>query len=198
MHNEKRDPTMRHSTMTIAIGLSGLLLTAGVQAQSTANTPAIGQAVSGHNTTAAGTSGTGLRTDGTANTGSAHGATGLQAAGVNSAGQVTGKSSAVINAAPGKADNVNAQATNTTSPNSRAADAKATGGRGEAGTQAEQEVIKANSRSVKEVPGARNKTANSAHDLRKKRAVSKQKGQEKAQKPGTTGQGVTGNAATGS
>lgn len=186
---------MRNSTIRITLALGGLVLAAAAQAQTSATTPAIGQAVSGHNTTAAGTSGTGLRTDGKANTGSAHGATGLQAAGVNSAGQVTGKSTAVINAAPGKADNVNAQATNTTAPNERSADAKATGGRGEAGTKAEQEVIKANARSVKEVPGARMKTENSAHDLRKKRAVSKQKGQEKAQKPGTTGQGVTGNAA---
>jgi hypothetical protein len=135
-----------------------------------ANSAPIGQAVSGHNSTAAGVSGTGLRTDGTANTGSAHTATGLQAAGVNSAGNVTGKSTAVIGVAPGKSDNVNAQATNTTAPNNHAADAVATGGRGKAGTKAEQEVRKSNTTKVKEPVGSRIKTEHSAQEGIEKRA----------------------------
>lgn len=189
---------MRSSSLSasLAAAVAGFLLAGSAalpaQAQSTAGTPAIGQAVSGHNTTAAGTSGTGLRTDGTAVTRSPHGEVGRQAAGVNGAGQVTGKSTAVINPAPGQADNVNAQATNTTAPAGAAPDAKATGGRGEAGTKAEQEVIRANTRQVHAVPGARNKTQASARDLRRKRAVSKQKGRQKAAHPGTTGQGQTG------
>jgi hypothetical protein len=149
------------------------------QAGSSANTAPIGQAVSGHNQTAAGVSGTGLHTDGSATTGSAHGNTGLQAAGVNSAGQVTGKSTAVIGVAPEKADNVNAQATNTTPPNSSAADAKATGGRGKAGTKAEQEVRKSNTAKVKEPVGARMKTENSAKAGAEKRAEAKEKSARK-------------------
>jgi hypothetical protein len=128
------------------------------QAGSSANTAPIGQAVSGHNATAAGVSGTGLHADGSATTGSAHGATGQQAAGVNSAGQVTGKSTAVVGVAPGKADNVNAQATNTTAPNSKVKDAAATGGRGKAGTKAEHEIRKSNTTKVVEPAGARLKT----------------------------------------
>jgi hypothetical protein len=150
------------------------------QAGSSANTAPIGQAVSGHNQTAAGVSGTGLHTDGTATTGSAHGATGLQAAGVNSAGQVTGKSTAVIGVAPDKADNVNAQATNTTAPNNTAADAKATGGRGKAGTKAEKEVRKSNTTKVKEPVGARMKTPHSAEAGMEKRAEAKEKSDRKA------------------
>jgi hypothetical protein len=179
---------MRTSFLAAAASIV-LAASASATAQTSASTPAIGQAVSGHNTTAAGTSGTGLHKDGSASTGSAHGQTGMQAAGVNSAGQVTGKSTAVINAAPGKADSVNAQATNTTAPASNAADAKATGGRGKAGTKAEKEIINANSREVMEVPGDRLKTEASAQDARKKRAASKRKGQQKARHPGTTGQG---------
>ena len=156
------------------------LLASSAWAQTTANTAPIGQAVSGHNTTAAGVSGTGLRTDGTANTGSAHDATGRQAAGVNNAGQVVGKSTAVINPAPGKADNVNAQATNTTAPNNTDTDAAATGGRGKAGTKAESEVMQANARSVKEPPGSRMKTAAAVKASKKKHAESKRKGAEKA------------------
>jgi hypothetical protein len=156
------------------------LLASSAWAQTTANTAPIGQAVSGHNTTAAGVSGTGLRTDGTANTGSAHDATGRQAAGVDATGKVTGKSTAVINAAPGKADNVNAQATNTTAPNNTDPDAAASGGRGKAGTKAESEVMKANARSVKEPPGSRMKTEASVKASKKKHAESKRKGVEKA------------------
>lgn len=156
------------------------LLASSAWAQTTANTAPIGQAVSGHNTTAAGVSGTGLRTDGTANTGSAHGATGRQAAGVNSAGQVVGKSTAVINPAPAKADSVNAQATNTTAPNNTDTDAAATGGRGKAGTKAESEVMKANARAVKEPPGSRMKTQAAVKASKKKHAESKRKGTEKA------------------
>ena len=146
------------NTYLLAAAMAGTLLAASAQSQTTANTPPIGQAVSGQNSTAAGTSGTGLRTNGAATTGSQHGEVGRQAAGVNAAGQVTGKSTAVINPAPGQADNVNAQATNTTAPDSTAPDAKATGGRGQTGTKAEQEVMKANARAVKEVPGDRMKT----------------------------------------
>lgn len=91
----------------------------GPQAHTSANSPAIGRAVSGHNATAAGVSGTGLRTDGTASTGSAHTAAAEQAAGVNANGQVTGKSTAVIGVAPGKADKVNAQSTSTMAPNDK-------------------------------------------------------------------------------
>jgi hypothetical protein len=174
------DPIMNKLLATLICGL----LAASVQAQtqpqakpqpreqagSSANTAPIGQAVSGHNSTAAGVSGTGLHTDGSATTGSAHGATGLQAAGVNSAGQVTGKSTAVVGVAPGKADNVNAQATNTTAPGGTAKDAAATGGRGKAGTKAEQEVIDANSTAVKEPAGSRLKTEGSVEAGKEKRA----------------------------
>jgi hypothetical protein len=160
--------------------LACALLASSAWAQTTANTPPIGQAVSGNNTTAAGVSGTGLRTDGTASTRSKHGDTGRQAAGVDSAGKVVGKSTAVLNPAPGKADNVNAQATNTTAPDSTAADAPATGGRGEPGTKAEREVMKANAGAVKEVPGSRMKTESAARASKKKHAESKRKGAEKA------------------
>jgi hypothetical protein len=149
------------------------------QAGSSANTAPIGQAVSGHNSTAAGVSGTGLHTDGSATTGSAHGATGQQAAGVNSAGQVTGKSTAVVGVAPEKADNVNAQATNTTPPNSNVKDAAATGGRGKAGTKAEQEIRKSNTTKVAEPVGARMKTEHSAKEGIEKRAEVKEKPKRK-------------------
>jgi len=151
----------------------------GPQAHTSANSPAIGQAVSGHNTTAAGVSGTGLNTNGTANTGSAHTGTAEQAAGVNGKGQVTGKSTAVIGAAPGASDNVNAQATNTTAPNNKDPNPAASGGRGKAGTKAEHEVIKANSRSVHEVPGDRLKTEAAVEASKKKHAKAKQKGEQK-------------------
>ena len=163
------------------------LLASAAQAQTKDNTQTsagsapIGQAVSGHNTTAAGVSGTGLRTDGKAEVGSAHSQTGQQAAGVNAAGQVTGKSTAVIGVAPDKADNVNAHATNTTPPANNAADAKATGGRGEAGTKAEQEIRKSNTTKVWEPVGDRNKTANSVEEGKKKRAKVKEKSQRKQQ-----------------
>jgi hypothetical protein len=160
--------------------LACALLASSAWAQTSANTAPIGQAVSGHNTTAAGVSGTGLRTDGTAKTNSSHGETGRQAAGVDAAGKVTGKSTAVINPAPGKADNVNAQATNTTAPNNTAPDAAATGGRGKADTKAESEVMKANARSVKEPPGSRMKTEAAVKASKKKHAASKRKGAEKA------------------
>jgi hypothetical protein len=140
----------------------------------------IGQAVSGHNSTASGVSGTGLRTDGGANTGSAHSAIGQQAAGVNSAGKVTGKSTAVIGVAPEKTDNVNANATNTTAPNSNTADAPATGGRGQANTKGELEVRKSNTTKVKEPVGARMKTANSAEEGVQKRSKAKEKSNRKA------------------
>jgi hypothetical protein len=150
------------------------------QAGSSANTAPIGQAVSGHNSTAAGVSGTGLHTDGSATTGSAHGATGQQAAGIDSAGQVTGKSTAVVGVAPDKADNVNAQATNTTAPNSNAKDAAATGGRGKAGTKADQEIRKSNTTKVKEPVGAHLKTEHSAKAGIEKRAKIKEKSNHKA------------------
>ncbi|QJE00552.1 hypothetical protein HH212_11405 [Massilia forsythiae] len=156
------------------------LVVVSAQAQTSANSPAIGQAVSGQNTTAAGVSGTGLRTDGTANTGSRHTKTGMEAAGVNSSGKVVGKSTAVVGVAPGKSDNVNALATNTTAPNSKEADATATGGRGKAGTKAEKEVMKANARAVKEPVGARNKTAASAEAGIEKRQEVKEKTDRKA------------------
>jgi hypothetical protein len=150
----------------------------------------IGQAVSGHNTTAAGVSGTGLNTDGTANTGSAHAETGRSAAGIDKNGKVTSKSTTVIGVAPGKSDNVNAQATNTTAPNSHAADAPATGGRGKAGTKAEKEIIKSNSKSVKEPAGSRVKTAESAEAAVEKRADVKEKTARKmnARANGSTGE----------
>jgi hypothetical protein len=157
--------------------------------ESSANSAPIGQAVSGHNSTAAGVSGTGLRTDGTANTGSAHTATGLQAAGVNAAGKVTGKSTSVVGVAPGKADNVNAQATNTTAPNSTAADAPATGGRGEAGTKAEKEVRKSNTTKVKEPVGSRMKTETSVKAGLEKRAEAKEKSNRKSAERAAGGTG---------
>jgi hypothetical protein len=160
--------------------LACALLASSAWAQTTANTAPIGQAVSGHNTTAAGVSGTGLRTDGTAKTNSAHGDTGRAAAGVDSTGKVVGKSTAVINPAPGKVDSVNAQATNTTSPNNTDPDPAASGGRGKAGTKAESEVMNANARAVKEPPGSRMKTEAAVKASKKKHAESKRKGAQKA------------------
>jgi hypothetical protein len=171
--------------------LACALLASSAWAQTSANTAPIGQAVSGQNTTAAGVSGTGLRTDGTAKTRSSHGDTGRQAAGVDAAGNVVGKSTAVINAAPGKADNVNAQATNTTAPNSTAARAPATGGRGETGTKAENEVMKADARAVKEPPGSRLKTEAAVKASKKKHAEAKRKSARKAAEH-AQGNGVTG------
>lgn len=159
--------------------LAGVLLAVSAHAQTTASTPPIGQAVSGNNSTAAGTSGTGLRTDGTAQTGSRHAAAGEEAAGVNSKGQVTGKSTAVLGVKPGQADNVNAQATNTTAPNNTNPNPPATGGRGKSGTKAEHEIIKANSRSVHSVPGDRLKTEAAVKATQKKRAEARQKGEQK-------------------
>jgi hypothetical protein len=150
------------------------------QAGSSATSSPIGQAVSGHNSTAAGVSGTGLHTDGSATTGTAHSATAQTAAGVNGAGQVTGRSTAVVGVAPDKVDNVNAHATNTTPPNNTAADAKATGGRGEAATKAEQEIRKSNTTKVREPVGARMKTENSAESGIKQRAKAKEKSKRKA------------------
>lgn len=150
------------------------------QAGSSANTAPIGQAVSGNNSTAAGVSGTGLNTNGTATTGSAHGVTGQEAAGVNSAGQVTSKSTAVIGVSPEKSDNVNAQATNTTAPNNKDPNAAASGGRGKAGTKAELEVRKSNAHKVKEPPGSRLKTQHSVEAGREKRAEVKEKSNRKA------------------
>jgi hypothetical protein len=156
------------------------LLASPAWAQTSANTPPIGQAVSGNNTTAAGVSGTGLRTDGTASTRSKHGDTGRQAAGVDASGKVVGKSTAVINPAPGNADDVNAQATNTTAPNSNDTHAAATGGRGEVGTKAESDIMRANGRAVKEPPGSRLKTEAAVKASKKKHAESRRKGAEKA------------------
>jgi len=159
------------------------------QRQSSANSAPIGQAVSGHNSTASGVSGTGLRTDGSANTGSAHSATGQEAAGVNSAGKVTGKSTAVVGVASGKSDNVNAQATNTTAPNSKEADAPATGGRGKAGTKAEKEVRKSNTAKVKEPVGARMKTEASVEAGVEQRAKAKEKSDRKSAERAAGGSG---------
>lgn len=157
--------------------------------QRSATSAPIGQAVSGHNTTAAGVSGTGLKTDGTANTGSAHRQTGQQAAGVDAAGQVKSRSTAVIGVAPGKSDNVNAQATNTTPPNGKEADAPATGGRGKAGTKAETEIRKSNTTKVAEPVGARLKTENSAEEGIEKRKEVKEKSDRKAQARATGSSG---------
>lgn len=159
------------------------------QRQSSANSAPIGQAVSGHNSTASGVSGTGLRTDGTANTGSAHAATGLQAAGIDNKGKVTSKSTSVIGVAAGKSDNVNAQATNTTAPNSKAADAPATGGRGKAGTKAEQEVRKSNTTKVKEPAGARMKTEASVEAGIEQKAKAKEKSDRKSAERAAGGTG---------
>jgi hypothetical protein len=161
--------------------LACALLASSAWAQTTANTPPIGQAVSGHNTTAAGVSGTGLHKDGSATTDSKHGATGRAAAGIDASGNVVGKSTAVINTAPGKTDNVNAQATNTTSPDNKDPDAAASGGRGKAGTKAEAEVMKANARAVKEPPGSRMKTEAAVKASQKKHAESKRKGAAKVE-----------------
>jgi len=104
----------------------------------------------------------------------------MQAAGVNGAGQVTSKSTSVIGVAPGKSDNVNAQATNTTAPNSKAADAKATGGRGKAGTKAEKEIRKSNTTKVVEPVGSRLKTENSVEEGIEKRSQAKEKSDRKS------------------
>jgi len=159
------------------------------QRHSSANSAPIGQAVSGNNSTASGVSGTGLRTDGGANTGSAHSAMGQEAAGVNSAGKVTAKSTSVIGVAPGKSDNVNAQATNTTAPSSKEADAKATGGRGKAGTKAEKEVRKSNTTKVTEPVGSRMKTADSAEAGIEQRSKAKDKSERKSAERAAGGSG---------
>jgi hypothetical protein len=172
------------------------LLAANVYAQTkdndrrSATAAPIGQAVSGHNTTAAGVSGTGLNTDGTANTGSAQAETGQKAAGIDANGKVVGKSTSVIGVAQGKSDNVNAQATNTTAPNSKASDAPATGGRGKAGTKAEKEVIKSNATKVREPAGSRMKTEGSVAAKREKEAEVKDKTERKldARANGSTGE----------
>jgi hypothetical protein len=154
--------------------LIGALLASTAHAQTTANTPPIGQAVSGHNSTAAGTSGTGLHKDGTVNTGSAHGAAGQAAAGIDSSGKVVAPGTAVLGTTPENRDRTNAQATNTTPPDSAAADARATGGRGQPGSKAEKEIGKANAHGVKEVPGSRMKTKKSAEKGREKQAKEQQ------------------------
>lgn len=153
--------------------LIGGLLAMPAQAQTTATTPAIGQAVSGNNSTAAGVSGTGLHKDGTAVTRSRHGAQGREAAGIDKQGNIVDKSTAVIGVAPDKEASVNAQATNTTAPHNAKADAKATGGRGEPGTRAEREILKADARAVKTPPGSRLKTEAAAEAMMEKRAVEK-------------------------
>jgi hypothetical protein len=195
-NSKESENIMNHHKTLIA--LAGLLIAGSAFAQnqetakpqpesqrhSSANSPAIGQAVSGHNSTAAGVSGTGLRTDGTADTGSAHTGQAMEAAGVNGKGQVTSKSTSVIGS---KGDNVNAQATNTTSPNNTDKDPAATGGRGKTGTKAEKEVMKANARAVHEVPGDRMKTDAAVKSSQKKHAKSKEKGEQKAAAQGQSG-----------
>lgn len=162
------------------------LLAANVHAQTKANNERsataapIGQAVSGNNSTASGVSGTGLHTDGSADTGSAQAAQAREAAGVDASGKVVKKSTSVIGVAKGKSDNVNAQATNTTAPNSKSTDAPATGGRGKAGTKAEKEIRKSNTTAVKEPVGDRNKTASSAAAGVEKREEVKEKSDRKA------------------
>jgi hypothetical protein len=158
--------------------------------QRSATAAPIGQAVSGHNTTAAGVSGTGLNKDGSANTGSAQAETGHKAAGVDANGKVVSKSTSVIGVSKAKSDNVNAQATNTTAPNSKADDAPATGGRGKAGTKAEKEIIKSNSRAVKEPGGSRMKTESSVEAKQEKNAEVKEKTERKldARAAGSTGE----------
>lgn len=79
------------------------------QAQTTAITPAIGQAVSGNNSTAAGVSGSGLLKNGKAVTRSRHGDEGRETAGIDKQGNIVRKSTAVIGVAAGKEANVNAQ-----------------------------------------------------------------------------------------
>ena len=150
------------------------------QSQRSATSPAIGQAVSGHNATAAGVSGTGLRTDGGANTGSAQTGIAEQAAGVNAAGKVTGKSTSVIGAAPGKSDNVNANATNTTSPNNTDPNPAASGGRGKAGTKAEQEIRKSNTTAVTSPPGSHVKSAAGVKRALRKREQVREKSDRKS------------------
>jgi hypothetical protein len=162
----------------LLLALISALLASAVHAQTTATSPAIGQAVSGNNSTASGTSGTGLRQDGTARTGSTHTATGKAAAGVNSAGQVTGPGTAVIGTTPEKNARTNAQATNTLPPATTATDVPATGGRGEPGSQAEREISKANAQAVREVPGDRLKTNKAAEKARKKKAKAKKADQQ--------------------
>jgi hypothetical protein len=186
--------TMNKLLATLLCGLLATSATAYAQTKDndrrSATSAPIGQAVSGHNTTAAGVSGTGLNTDGTANTGSAQAETGQKAAGVNADGKVVGKSTAVIGVAPGKSDNVNAQATNTTAPNGSHTDATATGGRGKAGTKAEKEIRKSNTKSVKEPVGARLKTENSAEEGMEKRAKVDEKSARKneARAAGSSGE----------
>lgn len=131
------------------------------QAGSSATTPAIGQAVSGNNATAAGVSGTGLLKSGRAITGTAHGVTARQAAGIDKTGEVTSRSTAVVNVAPSNSASVNAQATNTTPPATAAADIEAEGGRNGPGARAEREIREANADRVKVPPGSRLKTEQS-------------------------------------
>jgi hypothetical protein len=160
------------------------LLASPAWAQTTADTPPIGQAVSGNNSTAAGVSGTGLLKNGTAVTRSSHGDVGREAAGIDKQGHIVDKSTAVIGAAPGKEVGVNAQATNTTAPHNGKEDAEATGGRGQSGTLAERKILKADARAVKTPPGSRLKTEAAARATREKRAERKQ---ERARKLGEHG-----------
>jgi hypothetical protein len=158
--------------------LIGALLAASVHAQTTANSPAIGQAVSGNNAAASGTSGTGVRKDGTVSTGPSHSAIGQQAAGVNASGQVVGKGTAVIGTTPENAARTNAQATNTLPPPSAKTDAPATGGRGQPGTRAEKEISNANAQAVKEPAGDRMKTPASVEKGKKKKAKARKADQQ--------------------
>jgi hypothetical protein len=158
--------------------LAGVLLATAAHAQTTANSPAIGQAVSGNNATASGTSGTGVRTDGTVNTRSTHRATGQEAAGINSSGQVVGKGTAVIGTTPENAVRTNAQATNTLPPAGNVGDAPNTGGRGQAGSRAEKEISNANALGVKEEPGGRMKTPTSVEKGKKQKAKAKKADRE--------------------
>jgi hypothetical protein len=155
---------------TLLASVLGAILATSVHAQTTANSPAIGQAVSGNNAAASGTSGTGVHTDGTVSTGSKHGATGREAAGVNASGQVVGKGTAVIGTTPQNAARTNAQATNTMPPAGKVADAPATGGRGQGGSRAEKEISHANALGVKEVPGDRIKTTTSEEKGKEQKA----------------------------
>lgn len=102
----------------------GAMLASSAHAQVTANSPAIGQAVSGNNATAGGTSGTGLHTDGTVDTGSKQAATAREAAGVNAQGETVAPGTAVIGTTPENRDKTNAEATYATPQRTPAISAK--------------------------------------------------------------------------
>lgn len=137
--------------------LLGATLAVSAHAQVTANSPAIGQAVSGNNATAGGTSGTGLHTDGTVDTGSKQQAIANEAAGVNARGQTVGKGTAVIGTTAENRDKTNAEATYATPQRTPAISAKGPIATKSGDLKARKEMKRAARKLPKKVPRSINR-----------------------------------------